>query len=36
MGRLELKKYEVNENIKAINKDTEIKLGKFGGAAGLL
>lgn len=25
-----------NENIKAINKDTESKLGKFGGMAGLL
>ena len=26
----------VNENIANINKDTESKLGKFGGAAGLL
>lgn len=26
----------VNENIKEINKETESKLGKFGGAAGLL
>lgn len=26
----------VNENIKLINKETENKLGKFGGAAGLL
>lgn len=25
-----------NENIKSINKDTESKLGKFGGMAGLL
>ena len=25
-----------NENVKAINKDTESKLGKFGGMAGLL
>lgn len=25
-----------NENIKSINKDTELKLGKFGGMAGLL
>ena len=25
-----------NENIKSINKDTESKLGKFGGVAGLL
>lgn len=25
-----------NENIKAINKDTESKMGKFGGMAGLL
>ena len=26
----------INENIKAINKDTESKLGKFGSVAGLL
>lgn len=26
----------VNENIKAIDKDTELKMGKFGGMAGLL
>jgi len=26
----------VNENIKAINKETESKLGKFGGMAGML
>lgn len=26
----------VNENVSKINKDTEARLGKFGGAAGLL